>query len=493
MQPKSNSLVLVFFLLLLETSLLNNVESKCLQGCPLALASYYAYKNNLGNITKFLRSDLVSDFGVVSSYNEGKVSNNGMYVQSLTRINIPFPCDCINNGDFLGHVFEYTIAEGDTYDSIATQTYSSLTTVDLLRRFNSYKDPNQLPLNGKLNVTVNCSCGDRQISKDYGLFLTYPLRFGDSLESIVDQTGIDATLLQKYNLRVNFSQESGVVFIPGRDQNGNYVPLDPRSRGLSEVAIAGICVGATFVFLLLSAYVFVKHFRRKTAKVALITENSTDLSSNQDGMIITSTNYETSGSSGSASATGLRGIMVGKSMEFSYQEIAKATNNFSSDNKIGQGGFGAVYYAELRGEKTAIKKMDIEASQEFLAELKVLTHVHHLNLVRLIGYCVEGSLFLVYEYINNGNLSQHLRSSELDALPWCTRVQIALDSARGLEYIHEHTVPVYIHRDVKSLNILIDESFHAKVADFGLSKLIEVGNASLNTRLVGTFGYMSPE
>lgn len=83
--------------------------------------------------------------------------------------------------------------------------------------------------------------------------------------------------------------------------------------------------------------------------------------------------------------------------------------------------------------------------------------------VRLIGYCVEGSLFLVYEYIENGNLSQHLRGSERESLPWSTRVQIALDSARGLEYIHEHTVPVYIHRDIKSANILIDKNFRGKV------------------------------
>nr|XP_016480841.1 PREDICTED: chitin elicitor receptor kinase 1-like [Nicotiana tabacum] len=137
--------------------------------------------------------------------------------------------------------------------------------------------------------------------------------------------------------------------------------------------------------------------------------------------------------------------------------------------------------------------MDMEATREFLAELKVLTHVHHLNLVRLIGYCVEGSLFLVYEYLENGHIGQHLRGTGRDPLPWSTRVQIALDSARGLEYIHEHTVPVYIHRDIKSANILIDKNFHAKVADFGLTKLTEVGSSSLQTRLVGTFGYMPPE
>ncbi|XP_028122173.1 chitin elicitor receptor kinase 1-like [Camellia sinensis] len=116
----------------------------------------------------------------------------------------------------------------------------------------------------------------------------------------------------------------------------------------------------------------------------------------------------------------------------------------------------------------------------------------HLMQVRLIGYCVEGSLFLVYEFIENGNLSEHLRGGR-DPLPWSTRVQIALDSARGLEYIHEHTVPVYIHRDIKSANILIDKNYRGKVADFGLTKLTEVGSTSLPTHLVGTFGYMPLE
>ncbi|KAF2284901.1 hypothetical protein GH714_032257 [Hevea brasiliensis] len=192
-------------------------------------------------------------------------------------------------------------------------------------------------------------------------------------------------------------------------------------------------------------------------------------------------------STGLALSPGLGGITMDKSVEFSYEELAQATDNFSMANKIGQGGFGSVYYAELRGEKAAIKKMDMQASKEFFAELKVLTHVHHLNLVRLIGYCVEGSLFLVYEYIENGNLSQHLHGSGRDPLSWSARLQIALDSARGLDYIHEHTVPVYIHRDIKPANILIDKNFRGKVvADFGLTKLT-VGGSSLPTRIVDVF------
>ncbi|VAI63843.1 unnamed protein product [Triticum turgidum subsp. durum] len=187
------------------------------------------------------------------------------------------------------------------------------------------------------------------------------------------------------------------------------------------------------------------------------------------------------------------GITVDKPVEFTYQELFNATEGFNITRKIGQGGFGAVYYAELVGEKAAIKKMDMKATQEFLAELKALTHVHHLNLVRFIGYCTESSLFLVYEFVENGNLSQHLRGTGYEPLSWAERVRIALDSARGLEYIHEHTVPVYIHRDIKSANILIDKNTRAKVADLGLAKLTEVGGASLQTRVVGTFGYMPPE
>ncbi|XVF71857.1 hypothetical protein PTKIN_Ptkin12aG0073100 [Pterospermum kingtungense] len=265
----------------------------------------------------------------------------------------------------------------------------------------------------------------------------------------------------------------------------------PSNQGISGGVIAGISIAALVVLLLLGAIVYVGFFRKKKVKgTTLLSTASLNLSA-QAGNAFGSKAAEST--SAVATSPGLTGITVDKSVEFSYEELAQATDNFSLANKIGEGGFGAVYYANLRGEEAAIKKMDMQASKEFLAELKVLTHVHHLNLVRLIGYCVEGSLFLVYEYIENGNLSQHLRGSSREPLPWSTRMQIALDSARGLEYIHEHTVPVYIHRDIKSANILIDKSFRAKVADFGLTKLTEVGSASLPTRLVGTFGYMPPE
>ncbi|KAL0560076.1 hypothetical protein IC582_000470 [Cucumis melo] len=476
------------FLFLVLISVLLGADTKCPRTCDVALGSYFVWEG--ANLSFVSQMFLLSSPDIIVSYNRGRVPNRDS-VNSGIRVNVPFSCDCIGDS-FLGHTFQYQIKRGDTYDEIATKFYSGLTTVDMLQRFNTF-NPLNLQENQILNVVVNCSCGDPDISRTYGLFVTYPIRSNDSWDKLRADTNVSLSLLQQYNQGVNFTP-GNLVFIPGRDQSGNYPPLD-ISTGLAGGAIAGIIIGAVLGFLLVVGAIFIVIRKRKLKNSRLLVF-SQELSS-QDGRALApgslfdkSTESNGQGDGGIAAVTG---ITVDKSVEFSYEELAKATDNFSLANKIGEGGFGSVYYAELRGEKAAIKKMDMQATREFLAEIKVLTRVHHLNLVRLIGYCVENSLFLVYEYIENGNLSQHLRGTGRDPLPWPSRVQIALDSARGLEYIHEHTVPVYIHRDIKSANILIDKNFHGKVADFGLTKLTEVGNSSLPTRLVGTFGYMPPE
>ncbi|KAI5330843.1 PREDICTED: chitin elicitor receptor kinase 1 [Prunus dulcis] len=460
-------------------------KAKCKTGCNFALASYHVWEG--ANLT-YISNIFGQQVPEILQYNRQVLRDyNG------TRIKVPFSCDCLN-GDFLGHTFTYITQHGDTYNTIAENAFANLTTVEWLSRVNVYA-PTQIPDKVPINVTVNCSCGNRHVSKDYGLFETYPLRPGEDLSFVAVETGVPAGLLVTYNRGSDFSSGNGLVFVPARDQNGSFPPLKLRAGGISGGAIAGICVAGVSAALILALLLYAWHYKRKAVEAPFLSAASEDryiqhvhVSGHSSEKTLESVALV------GASSPGLTGITVDKSVEFSYEELAKATSDFNIANKIGQGGFGAVYYAELRGEKAAIKRMDMQASKEFLAELKVLTHVHHLNLVRLIGYCVEDSLFLVYEYIENGNLSQHLRgSSGLDPLPWSTRMQIALDSARGLEYIHEHTVPVYIHRDIKSANILIDKNFRAKVADFGLTKLSEYGSASLQTRLVGTFGYMPPE
>ncbi|XP_027172569.1 chitin elicitor receptor kinase 1-like [Coffea eugenioides] len=482
---KPRIITALLLLLLLSISLqIFQVNSQCSKGCDLALASFDVWRGSNVTIIAQLFSVPVS---TLLSWNPVTLPDTNTVIAG-TRINIPFPCDCIS-GNFLAHVFNYSVSTGDTYDLVASRNYANLTSTTWLRRFNSYP-ANNIPDTGFLNVTVNCSCGNKAIFEDYGLFITWPIAVGDTLQSVASANNLSANLISRYNPTANFTSGSGLLFIPGKDLNGSYRPLK-SSKGFSGGAIAGIAVGVVVVLFIATCLYIVRYRKKKAQKISLLSNYQFQLAAPAPGVA----EVKTSDSTGVAEGTspGLTGITVDKSVEFSYEELANATDDFSLANKIGEGGFGAVYYAELRGEKAAIKKMDMQATREFLAELKVLTHVHHLNLVRLIGYCVEGSLFLVYEYIENGNLSQHLRGSGREPLSWSARVQIALDSARGLEYIHEHTVPVYIHRDIKSANILIDKNFHAKVADFGLTKLTEVGSSSLPTRLVGTFGYMPPE
>ncbi|KAB2605837.1 leucine-rich repeat receptor-like serine/threonine-protein kinase [Pyrus ussuriensis x Pyrus communis] len=180
--------------------------------------------------------------------------------------------------------------------------------------------------------------------------------------------------------------------------------------------------------------------------------------------------------------------------EYSYKDLQKATCNFTT--LIGQGAFGPVYKAQMStGETVAVKVLATDSRQgekEFQTEVKLLGRLHHRNLVNLIGYCAEkGQHMLIYVYMSKGSLASHLYSEKHEPLIWDLRVLIALDVARGLEYLHDGAVPPVIHRDIKSSNILLDQSMRARVADFGLSREEMVDKHAANVR--GTFGYLDPE
>ncbi|CAN4120853.1 unnamed protein product [Withania somnifera] len=187
----------------------------------------------------------------------------------------------------------------------------------------------------------------------------------------------------------------------------------------------------------------------------------------------------------------------------SIQVIRQVTNNFSEENILGRGGFGVVYKGELHdGTKIAVKRMESGAMgtkgrNEFQAEIAVLTKVRHRHLVALLGSCVNGNeRLLVYEYMPQGTLSQHLfewKELGYKPLTWTQRVTIALDVARGVEYLHSLAQQSFIHRDLKPSNILLGDDMRAKVADFGLVRNAPDGKYSVETRLAGTFGYLAPE
>jgi len=183
---------------------------------------------------------------------------------------------------------------------------------------------------------------------------------------------------------------------------------------------------------------------------------------------------------------------------FSFTELRNCTNNFADTHEIGSGGYGKVYKGTLvDGTRVAIKRAERGSMQgvvEFKNEIELLSRVHHRNLVSLIGFCYEqGEQMLVYEYVSNGTLRENLlvRGTYLD---WKKRLRIALGSARGLAYLHELADPPIIHRDVKSTNILLDDHLKAKVADFGLSKLVaDTQKGHVSTQVKGTLGYLDPE
>ncbi|PIN06262.1 Serine/threonine protein kinase [Handroanthus impetiginosus] len=183
---------------------------------------------------------------------------------------------------------------------------------------------------------------------------------------------------------------------------------------------------------------------------------------------------------------------------YSYKDLKAATNNFSEENKLGEGGFGDVYKATLtNGNIVAVKKLDISYSRakaDFETEVRLVSNVHHRNLVRLLGCCSKGSeLLLVYEYMANGSLDRFLYGNKRGALTWKQRFDIIFGTASGLAYLHEQYHVCIIHRDIKPSNILLDDEFQAKIADFGLARLLPENQSHVSTKFAGTLGYTAPE
>jgi Leucine-rich repeat (LRR) protein len=251
-----------------------------------------------------------------------------------------------------------------------------------------------------------------------------------------------------------------------------------HESGLSKGALAGILIGTIFGTAVVTSIIVMMILKRQ-AKYSEVAARKKFLAK--------------------------KPVKVAGVKDFDFEEMTLATNNFSDSMQIGQGGYGRVYKGLLNdGTVVAIKRAregSLQGEKEFSTEIELLSRLHHRNLVSLLGYCDDQEeQMLVYEYMGNGTLRDHLAGNfQLKPLDFALRLRIALGSAKGILYLHNEANPPIFHRDIKASNILLDNKFNARVADFGLSKLASLpdmeGSAldHVSTVVKGTPGYLDPE
>ncbi|KAJ3680241.1 hypothetical protein LUZ60_016519 [Juncus effusus] len=284
------------------------------------------------------------------------------------------------------------------------------------------------------------------------------------------------------------SDFAGNPFLCGfKNSCESYVASQPvktretRNKGLIVGVAIGVALITTFLVVIIYLLVLRAHLRRQECMVKDIEDSNGNLELNGSSLVLLFQNEE-------------------DNKELTINDILKSTNNFDQANIIGCGGFGLVYKATLPdGNKLAIKRLSGDFGQmerEFKAEIETLSKAQHQNLVLLQGYCkIANDRLLIYTYMENGSLDYwlHEKTDGRSVLNWERRLLIAKDAARGLQYLHQACQPHILHRDIKSSNILLDGSFKAHLADFGLARLICPYETHVTTDLVGTLGYIPPE
>ncbi|KAK6160223.1 hypothetical protein DH2020_003604 [Rehmannia glutinosa] len=388
---------------------------------------------------------------------------------------VPVKCSCKNVGGTFGYFYDvvYKPKANDTFYDVSNQNFSG----------QLWDGGDSTNLTAGVDKIMHLLCGC--VDNDAQVVVTYTVQAHDTLSTIATLLSAEVDGIENLNTYLapnpSYIETGWLLYVPME----KYGVPGPK-KGANKLHKWTIIIGVLSVVTLLSICTLAIIILRKNRSQRQNEENPKAFSNNL------STKSQYSSRKQNTHKQNMEDMAVFESekpTQYNIEEIAESTNDFDETKKLDR----------VDMEEVAIKKMRSNKSKEFLAELKVLCKIHHINVVELLGYASgDDHLYLVYEYIPNGSLGDHLHDPLLKGhqpLSWTARTQVALDAARGIEYIHDHTKAQYVHRDIKTTNILLDEGLRAKVADFGLAKLVGRTNEDdlIATRLVGTPGYLPPE
>ncbi|CAJ2673942.1 unnamed protein product [Trifolium pratense] len=408
---------------------------------------------------------------------------------------IPLTCSCNFINTTFGSIsysnITYTIKPNDTFFLVSTINFQNLTTYPSVEVVNPNLVATNLSIGDNAVFPIFCKCPDKTKTNS-SFMISYVVQPFDNVSSIASMFGTTEKSIIDVNGEILYDYDT--IFVPVNKlpvlkQPSTLVPSPPPSGNFDDGdddddksgTVRGLAIGLGILGFLLILVLGIWFYREVLVKKE---KKGRDLYFGDKGY---NGNNNDNKKKKQMDVNFMANVSdcLDKYRVFGFDELVDATNGFDESYLIQ----GSVYKGEIDGQVYAIKKMKWNAYEE----LKILQKVNHGNLVKLEGFCIEqeeSNCYLVYEYVENGSLYSWLHEEKNQKLNWITRLRIAIDIANGLLYIHEHTRPKVVHKDIKSSNILLDSNKRAKIANFGLAKS---GINAITMHIVGTQGYISPE
>ncbi|XP_057762597.1 serine/threonine receptor-like kinase NFP [Arachis stenosperma] len=449
--PSLSSSIFLAFMLFSITSIptqsqqVNGTDFSCPVDSPSSCGTYVTYIAKSPNFLSLSNISDIFDTSPLSIARASNIKNEGDKLVPGQVLLIPVTCGCTQNQSFANITYE--LRQGDVYDIVSKTTYENLTNWRAVNDSNPDLNPVLLPIGVKVLFPLFCRCpSKKQLQKGIEYMITYVWQNNDNVSSVAAKFGASPVdILSENNYGGNFTAATYLpVLIPVTKLPVLTQPeaSHGRKRSIQIPVIISISLGFTLVVaVIVISMVYAYLYQRKRNL------NRRDSSAGTADKLL-------SGVSG----------YVSKPTVYEANEVIKATMNLSEQCKLG----GTVYKAKIEGQVLAVKKVNQVVSEE----LNILQKVNHGNLVKLMGVSSDsdGNHFLVYEYADNGSLDGWLFSklSLKASLTWYQRINIALDVAMGLQYLHEHTYPRIVHRDITTSNILLDSNFKAKIGNFSM-------------------------